>query len=339
MPVLNDIDRYVDIMYEIIKTHSYIPRIPKEKDIHDHSSNKDRTIGVQPYFPDGLMQQLVVEVMKNVLMRGMHRWCCASIPDRGGHDMLRRSKKLIQRQQKSSRYIAELDVKQFYPSTPQAGVIRALERKIKDKTFLRLIAVIISCNQLGLAGVEELDLTPEEIVGDRVGMHIGFYINQWLENYYLETADRAALSQRGVKVELRYMDNINISGSNKRQLHRAVRAISAHLRTLGLRLKENWQLYKVDARPLSTVGYRIGRDFVILRKRNFLRLARQCRRVLKKIKQHKPIPFKQAQSLLSRVGQLCHCNNYRIFQKYIKPIGLKRLKNIVRAESLRARCA
>lgn len=52
---------------------------------------------------------------------------------------------------------------------------------------------------------------------------------------------------------------------------------------LGLSMKANWQIYPTAKRMVSAVGYRFSRTHVILRKRNFLRFTRQCRRVKKRL--------------------------------------------------------
>lgn len=104
---------------------------------------------------------------------------------------------------------------------------------------------------------------------------------------------------------------------------------------LGLSMKANWQIYPTAKRMVSAVGYRFSRTHVILRKRNFLRFTRQCRRVKKRLDAGKPIMFAQASGLLSRAGQLKHCNSHTIRVKYIDPIGVKHLKEVVRNESKR----
>ena len=47
----------------------------------------------------------------------------------------------------------------------------------------------------------------------------------------------------------------------------------------------------------------------------------------------------QASGLLSRIGQLRHCNSQKIREKYVDPIGVRILKEVVRNESKRRQCA
>ena len=125
-------------------------------------------------------------------------------------------------------------------------------------------------------------------------------------------------------------------------------------------MKENWQIFRTTFTPavakrhnllderkrklrkprmVSAVGYRFCRTHIVLRKRNFLRFTRQCRRVSKRLNAQKPISFKQASGLLSRIGQLRHCDSHNIRVKYVDPIGVKNLKEVVRYESKRRQCA
>lgn len=324
---------YRDTAYHTLATCSYRPSAPKEKHIIDVSSNKPRTIGIQPFNTDGIYHIITVEAMMPVLMRGMHHWSCAAIKGRGGKRMFNYVRRIVQQQPRNSKYIAELDIKQFYPSIPLKRLMQAYERKIKDKKFLLHLAIIISCAQITVAEAIEQGLTPYDIVGDKVGIHIGFVTSQWSGNFYLEPVDRFILTLDGVKCEARYADNIIITGRNKKKLHRAIDAINQFLADeLGLTLKENWQIYPPGKRLVSTVGYRIGRNCVILRQRNFLRVARQSRRIQKKIENHKRIPPSMARSFMSRIGLLKHTDCKYAQKTYIKPVSTKRLRGVISAD-------
>ena len=336
-PVLADLDDYVERTYEMLAADSYIPSKPKEKQIYDESSQKYRTIKMVPFWPDGIMHWLIVSAMRPVLMRGMYRWSCASVPRRGTKDVRRYISRIMRNDPKNTKYAAELDVAHFYPSIPIRRLIRALGRKIKDKHFLRLVySILESCGG---------------------GLAIGYYICQWLANYYLEPLDQFIMSLPGVKYMTRHMDNITIFGPNKKQLHNARRLIAEFMQQrLGLTMKGNWQVYRTvftaavakkhslldeqkrrrrKPRMVSAVGYRFSRTHIVLRKRNFLRFTRQCRRAKKRLDTGRRISFKLASGLLSRIGQLKHCNSQSARVRYVDPIGVKHLKEVVRYESKR----
>ncbi len=314
--VLADIDNRVEEMYQLLITDSFVPSVPMERLRYDESSQKTRLIKTVPFWPDAIAHWLAVEAMRPTLMRGMYYWSCASVPGRGTKRVHQRIKSILKNDPKGTKYAAELDVAQYYPHISPRKLIWALARKIKDKRFLKFVYTIIeSCGE---------------------GLAIGYYICQWLANYYLEPLDTYIMTLPGVKYMVRHMDNITLFGPNKKQLRKARKLIAEFMENkLGLQMKANWQIYPVDKRMVSAVGYRFARTHIIMRKRNFLRLTRQCRRARKRLESGKPIAFKQAAGLLSRIGQLRHCNSQKVREKYVDPIGVKNLKEVVRYESKR----
>ena len=318
--VLADVDRYVEKAYKMLTEHSYIPSKPRAKVIFDQTCMKTRTIQIVPFYPDGLMHQLCVMAMEDVLMRGMYRWSCASIPGRGNKCAANYVRRALDKDQKGSKYCLKMDVKHFYPSISPRRLIWALSRKIKDKLFLKTVYDIITSNS-------------------ESGLAIGFYINQWLANYYLEPLDHFICTLPGVKYYVRNMDDMILMGPNKKKLHRARKEIETFLASLGLRLKENWQVFPVDSRGIDFVGLRFFHTHTTLRRRNFLRYARQCRRVQRMIARNKAIPFHTAAGLLSRYGQLKHSDSFQIRVRYFDPIGAKTLKSVVRAEMAKRKAA
>ena len=339
--VVKDIDATVDRMYRIFSTFDYTPTEPKIKVIYDKCSKKERELAIQPFNHDGVILAAITDVLKPVVMRGMHFWSCSSVKGRGAKRMLAYNARVAQKKARNSKYIAELDVKKYYPSVPLKNVIAALERQIKDQKFLLLIAVAVSCYPQGLKYAMEHNLTPYDVVGDKVGLHIGMILSQWLGNFYLEELDRYILTLDGVMYESRNMDNIIIAGRNKRKMHRAVEAIRLYMKDkLGLTLKGDWQVYKMyngkRSRRIATVGFRISRDRITTSKKNFLRFIRQCRRAMKKIDKGLSIPVKMAQGIISRMGQLKHCSDsFHAYEKYLFPIGIGKLKMIVSNDAKR----
>ena len=309
--VLSDLGTYVDKVYDLVVGNSYIPTPPRHVKIFDKSSGKEREIGIVPYFPDGIMHRLATEVAKPVFMRGMYAHSCASIPKRGNMHAIKYVKKAL-RNPKKSKYCAKLDIRHFYPSLKHDEIIGMLRRKIKDEKYLELVRKIIS--------------------SDGEGITIGFYINQWLANVFLEELDHKIIGFDGVSYYVRNMDDMVLIGSNKRKLHSAVDMIRSYLETHDLTLKDNWQVFRVDDRGIDFVGYRFFHGYTLLRKRNFLRLARQARRCKKKVDDGDVIDFHNASGLLSRAGQLKHCSGENILKKYVHPIGIGFLKDIVRMD-------
>lgn len=310
--VLKNPDRYARKVLRLLKTETYVPTLPRKKTIFDKSCGKERDIKIVPYYPDGIIQQLAVYAMKDVLMRGMYAHSCASIPKRGNMHAAKYVKKSLRGDRHGTKYCGKFDIRRYYPTLSKRKLMDALRRKIKDAKFLRLVEAIIYSD-------------PEP------GLSIGFYINQWLANFYLEKLDHFITSIDGVTYYVRNMDDLVILGPNKRKLHRAREMIARYMETmLGLEMKANWQIFPVDARGIDFVGYRFYHDKTVLRRRNFQKLRRNARTAWRFLNTGRRIPFHAAAGLLSRAGQLKHCSSYKVYAKYILPIREKRLKKIIR---------
>ena len=253
---------------------------------------------------------MIVQALEPILMKGMDHWCCGSIPGRGISHGMKGIKRWLREDPKGTRYAAELDIKSFYRSINPRYVIRWLARKIKDRAALRLIWAII-----------------------KNGIKIGYYISQWMANAMLQPLDHLIREKLGVQHFLRYIDNLTLFASSKRKLHKAIKAISKWLTSVGLRLKENWQVYRVNARMVSALGYRYNHQKTLLRKRNLLRLKRQLARAYKKIDAGRKLAVSMAAGLLSRLGQLKHCDSRDLRRAIVRPGLIKILKDVVREHS------
>ena len=239
--VLADVDGYTDRVYDLLQTQTFAPAQPKKRKIFDNSSRKWREIEYVPFFPDGIVHTLMVLAAAPVFLRGMNYWCCASVPGRGGKHALRLCKRVIHHDKKGSRYVCKMDVHHFYHSVDRRKLIWMLAHKIKDKKYLKLTWEILQTCEQGLA--------------------IGFFICQWLANFYLEPLDRYITTLDGVKYSVRYMDDIVLFGPNKKKLHRARKAIAEYLqKRLRLQMKGNWQVFSLLARAMGLDDPHFGRS-------------------------------------------------------------------------------
>ncbi len=296
---------------EIVK--DFRPKQPRTFEKYDPTAGKTRVINEPVLWPDQYVHHMIVQVLRPILMRGMDYFCCGSIPKRGPHKEKKAIEKWLDKDRKGTKYGAEADIKKFYDSLSPRVVMRFLRRKIKDCIFLDLIWRII-----------------------KYGIKIGFYLSQWLANAVLEPLDHYIREKLGIRRYARYIDNFTFFGPNKKKLHKAVRAIMEFLAHMGLRLKENWQVYNTRKRMVDAVGYRYKRGLTLIRKRNLLRLKRQCTKARKRIEARRRVDPKQARGILSRAGQLKHCAGKKQYDKHVRPIRPV-LNNVVREASRRER--
>lgn len=264
-------------------------------------------------------------------MKYMYRHSYGSIPGRGIHSGKQYIEKYIKhcrRYDKSAiKYAAKLDIRKCYQSIPHKHLKSALRKKFRGKLFLWLAFAII-------------DSYKDDIVdGEPVGLPIGYSTSHWFCNFLLTPLDYFIKQDLEIEHYVRYMDDMVFFGKNKRKMHKAVMEIIKYTRFIGLKIKHNWQVFRFDyidrygkrrGRDIDFLGYRFFRDKVILRKRNALILRRQVMRVSKMEK----VTAHAAQSLMSRLGWLRHCNSFNFWHKYVKPyINIKKIKEVIRNES------
>ena len=99
------------------------------------------------------------------------------------------------------------------------------------------------------------------------------------------------------------MDDMVLFHRNKKELHKIKEKIDEFLKREDLKIKENWQLFRTDSRPLDFLGYRFYRGYTTLRRGNFLRIRRR----LKKISKKQNLSVKDASAVISyrRIFKTC----------------------------------
>ena len=84
----------------------------------------------------------------------------------------------------------------------------------------------------------------------------GNYTSQWFANFYLQDLDHYIKEDLKIPYYIRYMDDMVLFHRNKKELHKARVKIEEFLKNEDLKLKENWQLFKTDSRPIDFLGYK-----------------------------------------------------------------------------------
>lgn len=308
--VMNNIDKYVDNIQNMLINKSYTPSPYQEVKIQDGVRKKERIIFKPCFYPDQIVHWSLMLQIEEILKKGLYDYCCASIRGRGLLYGVKYIRKIIVRDRKNTKYCLKLDIKKFYPS---------INKEILKKKFRK----VIKCG-------DTLDLIDLIIDSSKSGVPIGNYTSQWFANFYLQDLDHYIKEKLKVPYYIRYMDDMVLFHRNKKELHKIRIAIQDFLNKEDLKLKENWQLFKLDSRPLDFLGYRFYRGYTTLRRANFLRIKRRVKRVFKKQK----INYEDASAIISYCGWLKHCNSYNYRQKYIRPyISIKKCKEVVSNES------
>lgn len=329
------LEKYAHALSEMLVEERYKLSPYRQVTIVDGPSRKQREIQVPAFRPDQCLHHAVMNVLRPMIMQTSYYWSCGSIPGRGFKRGMRGVENATQVDTKQAKYCAKLDIKKFYASIPHDGMKKCIRRRVKDARALRLIDTII-------------DSHPD-------GLPIGNYTSAWFANFYLMPLDTfikagESIGGLGIKHYVRNVDDMVLFSNNKKKLHAAVRGIIQFVdEQLGLRIKENWQVFlvkrdkrmrgKKTGRPVDFLGYCFCIGYTTLRKRNALALMRCSRKIQKRIAKKRPISYRAAAGFLARIGQAKHCDSFGLKQKYIDVIPLRILKEVVRYESKRRQLA
>lgn len=275
-------------------SHFYnMPHRPVQ--IYDGITRKKRVI-IVPTFKEQVVHHMIVNILKPIIMRPMYEHSNGSIPDRGAHKAKRQIEKWIKRDHEGTTYVLKMDIKKYFDSVPHDTLIQMLERKIKDERFMEVLRTLIGVTESGIP--------------------LGFYTSQWFANFYLTDLDHYIKEQLGAKYYTRYMDDMVVFDSDKAKLHEIRREVEKYLNErLGLRLKENWQVFPLEKRPLDFMGFKFFPSRTTLRKS----ILRKCRRKAYKLGRKDKITVYDCRQIMSYLGWLGVTCTYNYYLKYIKP--------------------
>lgn len=233
----------------------------------DGLSRKTRIIGIESVMQQ-LMEHVAVGCMQELWEAKYEFHQYASIKGKGQLNGAR----TIQKWTKAgkTKYFVKLDVRQCFPSLNRRTAMRWLKRDIrKNKLLLWFVDAL-------------LQMHGESLV-------IGSLLSQFLCNYFMSYAYRYVKSlhkaRRGklirlVECALFYMDDILLTGSDRRNLVMAARKLIRFLKdSFGLIVKPCWHVRRHTDCGIDMMGYVVtAKGRIKVRKRVFLRARRAFKR-------------------------------------------------------------
>jgi len=243
---------------------------------------KERLIFRLPYFPDRIVHHAVMIILEPVFVSMFTADTYSCIKRRGIHAAANAVRRALKDDQ-GTRYCLKLDIKKFYPSVDHQVLKVMLRRKIKDDDLFWLL---------------------DGIIDSAEGLPIGNYLSQYFANFYLTGFDHWIKEELRVRHYFRYADDLVILSDSKPYLHWLLGEIRSYLKDqLHLTVKENYQVFPVDARGIDFVGYVFYHSHTRLRKSIKKSFARAVS------------SGKNRQSLASYAGWAKHCNSINLLRK------------------------
>lgn len=298
----------------------------KMKQVSDGSSGKVRAVAMIPVWQlmlDHIACAALADIFKRI---GYNQY--SGMPKRGAVAAVRKLAGWLRNP--AMKYAAQMDAQKCYQSIDRRKLINWLAVKVKNPELLRLVWRLINTSP-----------TP--------GLGIGSYLSQSLATLYLseiyheitERMARVRKSKRRGNKRVRlvhhclfYMDDIILVGSNKRDLHRAVEWTIGKAAELGLTIKKNWRVVRVSGggaggQLIDTMGFRIGRGYVTVRRRVFLRARRVIMRAWQRIKTGRRVAVSQARKIISYAGYFKYSSSCKFSIRYHLPDVLEGAKNSI----------
>ena len=153
---------------------------------------------------------------------------------KGGHAAARKMSRFVRTKRHAARYCLYFDVKKFYAHIDKRIVMHRLEGIFKDARILELFRIVVYS-------------TPS-------GLPIGYPFSHALANLYLAPLYWIARSTRGITQMYVYMDNHNVFAAHIAPLRRFLRDAKRWLAGVGCEVKDDWQIFPTDARPVKMCG-------------------------------------------------------------------------------------
>lgn len=322
--VLDNKDRYIKRLQELLINRTLKFRTHEAVLINDGMKVKKRLIIKPDYLYEQIIHHAIVQVLTPIFMRSMYPFSCGSLPGRGGLYGKKYLAKYIKRNPTKIKYVAKGDVKKFFQTVDIERVKEKFRKLIHDENMLYVIFFVLDSNKATYNG-EVLNM----------GLPIGYYLSQWIANWFLQDFDYFIKQKLKIKCYVRYVDDFVLLGPNKKELHRAMFEISKYLDGLGLQLKENYQIFrfaytdkngKERGRPIDFMGFKFYRDRTTLRRGILLRATRKAKAIGKKT----ILNWYECTQLLCYLGWFKYTNTYKVFQKFVKPyVNVGECKKVV----------
>jgi len=138
------------------------------KEIYDGIRRKKRTI-IVPNFYEQVVHHMIVNTMMPIFTHGMYEHSYGSIPKRGAHKGKKTVERWIRNGGKDCKYCLKMDIKKYFENIPHEVLLDKLRKAIRDDRFMLVIEEVVS-------------VIPK-------GIPLGFYLSQWLANWYLQDLD------------------------------------------------------------------------------------------------------------------------------------------------------
>lgn len=209
----------------------------------------------------------------------------------------------------SIRYAIKADIRKCYPSIKKDLMMAWLKRHVKNDELLWLIDELLSTCNYGLPIGSFMSIR-------LCALYVADLYHHIEGTYFTQRRGKKKNIFSHVMINL---DDIYLFGSNAKEMNKAFAGVMKFSKeNLGLEIKQDWKMLSFSRNDINAhidaLGYRIYRNRVTMRRRNYVKLKYSARRF------SKTHSVRDARSFLAREGMFARhtdsikfCNKYNIY--------------------------
>lgn len=299
-----------------VREKRYKARLVKRRHIPKDEGDGKRPLGI-PVLEDRLLQLTAARILEAIYDPVFSPYSWAYRPHRGAHEAVRTLTRKLQFGRYG--YVVEIDIKAFFDNINHGLLLKMLEKRIADRSFLRLIRKWLKAGVLEEDGKVRHPLT---------GCPQGGCISPILANIYLHTALDEWFQNtvqpwcKGWAYMCRYADDVVFAFQSRDEAEAFFRTLPKRLGRFGLELSEaKSQIVRFSrfyvgrvARSFDFLGFEFrwipdrGGTPRVTRRTSRKRLRRSLARVKEWIRSRRSEPVRYLMRILKR--KLRGCYNY-----------------------------
>lgn len=265
---------------------------------------KERIISVAP-FRDRVVHHAVVGTIEPVFEKCFIADSYACRTGKGTHRAVFQAQAYL----RHNRWFFKSDIEHFFDSVDHKILAGLLERKIKDKKLLDLIASILANGGK-----------------DGKGLPIGNLTSQFFANVYLNAFDHFVKEEMRVRHYIRYMDDFVIFHPEKERLKELRKGVEGFLEEkLQLSLKPTATFFNQQPNGLPFLGTRIFPSMIRIRKPSLKRCLGRLKERQHAYAQGRIEMEALVQSTSSIIGHLASYDTLALRQAFFEGYGRKGL--------------
>lgn len=219
---------------------------------------KLRIISALP-FKDRVVQHAINNIIEPIFEKVFYSSSYACRKNKGTHNCVKNVQACIRRIEKNTNkkcFALKMDFSKYFNSINTKILLIELYKKIKDKELLKILVQFM----------------------DEIGIRVGNLLSQLFANIYGHIFDRFIKTKLHIKNYFRYMDDTVILDTNKMKLYRTQKILKK-FSGIYMKLKfSKWYVVDIEEKSLNFVGYRIRKNYKLVRKISVLRAKRKVKK-------------------------------------------------------------